>query len=98
MSKHRKILEEHLGRKLESWEEVHHRNGDHSDDRPENLEPLTKPEHFKLHRLGNPEKPRKISARNAPRATQTSDLRQQSSFPRPFEDVWEEPLEIALGR
>jgi hypothetical protein len=35
---HRRVLQDTLGRPLSSGERVHHRNGDRSDNRPENLE------------------------------------------------------------
>lgn len=35
---HRFVVENTLGRKLEAWERVHHRNGRRDDNRPDNLE------------------------------------------------------------
>jgi len=45
---HRHIMQEHLGRKLESWEHVHHINDDSSDNRIENLIVLSNSEHQKI--------------------------------------------------
>lgn len=42
---HRWIMEQHLGRKLERWEHVHHINDDSSDNRLENLEVLSNADH-----------------------------------------------------
>lgn len=44
---HRYIMQEHLGRKLEIWEHVHHINDDPSDNRIENLEVLSNSDHQK---------------------------------------------------
>lgn len=42
---HRWIMEQHLARKLEHWEHVHHINDDSSDNRLENLEVLSNADH-----------------------------------------------------
>ena len=44
---HRYIMEQHLGRKLERWEHVHHINDLSSDNRIENLEVLSNSDHQK---------------------------------------------------
>ncbi len=46
---HRAIMEDHIGRKLEADEVVHHINGNKMDNRIENLEIMSKSEHARLH-------------------------------------------------
>lgn len=58
---HRLVMEQVLGRYLEAYEEVHHKNGVITDNRPDNLEVLTKGEHSRLHRLNPHIRSRKAS-------------------------------------
>jgi len=46
---HREIMGNIIGRKLNRNEIVHHKNGDKTDNRPENLEIMTNSEHSKYH-------------------------------------------------
>lgn len=46
---HRRVMEEHLGRKLERSEIVHHINHDPTDNRIDNLMVMTHKDHIKLH-------------------------------------------------
>jgi hypothetical protein len=45
----RYLMEQHLGRYLTEYEQVHHINGLKTDDRLENLVVVTKGEHFSIH-------------------------------------------------
>lgn len=46
---HRLIMEQHLGRKLEKWEHVHHINENKLDNRIENLVVMSIQDHMELH-------------------------------------------------
>lgn len=50
----RLVAEQSIGRKLLENEHVHHINGNRMDDRPENLEVVTKSEHCRIHNLEEP--------------------------------------------
>lgn len=51
-AEHRLVAEAALGRAIAGDEVVHHRNGDKRDNRPENLEVMTRAEHANEHGLG----------------------------------------------
>lgn len=52
---HRWMMEQHLGRKLEANEHVHHKNGDPLDNRLENLEVIDARQHMRLHKQVYPD-------------------------------------------
>lgn len=50
MTEHRRIMQDHLGRKLEKWEHVHHLNENPKDNRLENLALVSNSDHQKIHK------------------------------------------------
>lgn len=54
---HRWVMEQHIGRRLETWEQVHHINHNRFDNRIENLMIVTQEEHALLHSELPREKP-----------------------------------------
>lgn len=52
VKEHRLFMERHLGRKLEPWEHVHHKDGDKLNNAINNLEVIDGAEHIRIHHEG----------------------------------------------
>lgn len=61
---HRLVMEQQLGRRLTDDEVVHHINGNKKDNRPENLQVMTKSEHSRMHRMKEVAEGRKLFGRD----------------------------------
>lgn len=72
---HRMVMEAAIGRQLRRDEHVHHKNGVKTDNRIENLEVLTAPEHHREHMTPERAKAMSIKAHQVRWGGQNSDTR-----------------------
>ena len=82
---HRLVMESYIGRKLEKFEQVHHKNGNKIDKRIENLEIINIKEHQRIHakkqKLGKDRKGiSPINKTNIEKIKQIKELRQKGIF------------------
>lgn len=78
IKQHRYVMEAKLGRKLSANEVVHHKNGNKTDNRPENLELMKFGEHSTHHnRAREYKKGYKMNLSSAERAARSERMRQQ---------------------
>ena len=80
---HVHLMEQHLGRRMNRGEVVHHKNADRTDNRLENLEVMTVSEHMRLHHKNGVSHRRRVKRCRICAETFTADRSNQTICPRP---------------